>query len=216
MTADLPAGTHTMRVEYSGDSRFAATTGTATQVVTSPPVNVAFATTPAAPVAGAATTLTATVTAAAGPPKPTGTVYFSDGNTYLGATNVNGTTGVASLSVALSAGVHAISAEYGGDSIYFDTRALSTVTATQASTSLALTSSKNPTTSDGAVATYTATITATGTPTGTIYFYSDGTYVGAATVASKKGTFVDHPVAGKHVSRRCTPATPPSRAPVRR
>jgi len=64
---------------------------------------------------GQSVTFTATVTSAAG--TPTGTVQFKDGGTNLGsAQTVNGS-GVATFSTtALTPGVHAITADYSGDS----------------------------------------------------------------------------------------------------
>jgi hypothetical protein len=58
-------------------------------------------------------TVTATVTASSG--TPTGPVTFKDGATTLGTGTLNGS-GVASFTTsALTAGVHSITAVYGGD-----------------------------------------------------------------------------------------------------
>ena len=64
--------------------------------------------------AGQSVTFTATVTSSAG--VPTGTVQFKDGGTNLGAPQALNGSGVATFTTSsLTAGVHAITAEYSGD-----------------------------------------------------------------------------------------------------
>jgi hypothetical protein len=119
--AEFAVGTHVLTAVYSGDtthlgSASAAVTvtvllgATKTQTVTMLTSSVD----PAA--SGQSVTFTANVVAAAGSvAAPTGVVTFMDGGTVLGTKTLIGS-GVASFSTsALSVGVHAITASYGGD-----------------------------------------------------------------------------------------------------
>jgi len=95
---------------------------------------------------GTAVTFTGTVAASSG--SPTGTVTFFDGTKTLGTGTLSGTTATLKTS-SLAAGVHNITASYGGDSSF------------DASTSSALNETvDNPGTPSGS---YTVTVTATGT-----------------------------------------------------
>ncbi len=97
----------------------------------------------------------------------TGTVTFHDGTTALGAGTIS--SGVATLTTSsLAAGTHSITAQYGGDANY--NGAVSTPlsqTVNQASSTVALASSLNPSTF-GTSVTLTATVTAGAT--GTVTF----------------------------------------------
>lgn len=89
---------------------------------------------------GQSVTFTATVAPlASGADTPTGTITFKDGATTLGTTSLRHGSGSYTTS-ALSVGTHSITAEYGGDSIFF------------ASGSTALTHAVNSTSTHGAAA----------------------------------------------------------------
>jgi len=113
-TATLAAGTHTITAQYNGDSTYSGSTSAGL----SQTVNKANTTTaltsnrnPSNP--GQPVTFKATVS----PSTATGTVQFFDGTTLLGTSTVNG--GSASLSTSsLTAGPHAITAQYSGNSNY--------------------------------------------------------------------------------------------------
>jgi hypothetical protein len=115
------------------------------------------------------------VTATVG--SPTGVVTFRDGPAALGVSTLNAA-GQATLTVPdLTAGPHAITAEYGGSPTF----AASTGSLTQtvkAATAVAVESSFNPS-ALGQTVTFTATVSVTppgaGTPTGTVTFSVDGT-----------------------------------------
>lgn len=70
---------------------------------------------PTQPLNGRTTTLTATVTSAAG--TPTGNVTFTDGATTLGTSSLSG--GVATLATTLKGGSHTITASYPATGIFF-------------------------------------------------------------------------------------------------
>ncbi len=114
-TAALLAGMHTITAEYGGDANFATSSGAL--IGSTFTVNQAVSLTALAASAnpssyGQSVTFTATVTSSEG--TPTGTVTFKDGATTLGTGTLSG--GIASYSTAgLALGMHAITAEYGGD-----------------------------------------------------------------------------------------------------
>ena len=113
-TAALAAGTHTITAQYNGDSTYSGSTSAGL----SQTVNKANTTTaltsnrnPSNP--GQPVIFKATIS----PSTATGTVQFFDGTTLLGTSTVNG--GSASLSTSsLTAGPHAITAQYSGNSNY--------------------------------------------------------------------------------------------------
>jgi hypothetical protein len=115
-TAALTGGVHLVTAVYGGDASFTSSTsavlahtvnpaGTATTLASGPNPS-AF---------GQPVTFTATVTSAAG--VPTGTVTFLDGAAVLGTSPLSG--GAASFATAgLSAGLHSITAVYGGSASF--------------------------------------------------------------------------------------------------
>ena len=126
----VPAGgSHTYTASYSGDSNYAAATGTASSAVS---VSTAATTTTLAvagnTATGSTTVLTATVSTTAAGAAPTGAVTFYDGTTVVGAGTLSG--GTATASVLLPQGTHALTAKYAGDANY----AGSASTATAATT----------------------------------------------------------------------------------
>ncbi|HVS44717.1 MAG TPA: Ig-like domain-containing protein, partial [Candidatus Dormibacteraeota bacterium] len=128
-------------------------------------------------------TLTATVFPTSGT-VPTGSVSFDEElvpgivSSHLGDAPVvaAGNNGSASLAInTLSVGSHNLVAKYGGDAANLtSTSATLSYSVTKASTSTALSSSKNPSTSGDSV-TFTAVVTSSGgTPTGTVNFADGG------------------------------------------
>jgi Big-like domain-containing protein/VCBS repeat protein len=136
---------------------------------------------------GASVTFTATVTSATAG-TITGSVAFFDGATQLGMGTL--TAGVATFSTSsLTVASHSITAQYGGDPNYATSISpiLSQVVngAGKATTSTAVTSSLNPSTS-GTSVTFTATVTSAtaGTITGTVTFMDGATSLGTGTVGA--------------------------------
>jgi hypothetical protein len=187
-TSTLPSGLNSITVSYSGDSTFApansseflqrvnssGTTGATTTLISS--VNPS--------IVGQSVTFTATVQPSSGTLVPTGTVAFLDGSTQIGAGVLN-SSGVATVLAAFTtAGIHSITASYGGDTTFggsSSSPALSQVVG-QAPTSTAVASSANPSGVSQAV-TFTATVTVlapgTGIPTGTVSFLDGSTLIGS-------------------------------------
>ena len=138
---------------------------------------------------GDAVTFTASVTPSApSTGKPAGTVTFKDGTTMLGSSPLN-SSGVATLTVpSFTAGTHTITAEYSGDANFNSaTSASLSQVVNKAGTSLAVTSSNNPSESGESV-TFTADVTsAAGTPTGTAQFKIDGANAGEPVTLDANG-----------------------------
>src|SRR5262249_60966002 len=117
------------------------------------------------PPAGQPETLTATVTSPGG--TPTGTVTFFDGNTAISSGTLNAA-GQVTVTVALGAGNHVLTAVYRGDNT-FDPSTSAPVNQTvtsAAATAIALSASTNPVRT-GAPVTFTATVTAAAPGAGT-------------------------------------------------
>jgi hypothetical protein len=186
LTTRLGTGTHTIAALYSGDDNFTASSANVSVVVSQAQTSTTLQADVNPPVAGQPITLTATVLSdPLGQGTTTGTVTFQDGNTVLGTTNLQG--GVAQMPVSLPAGVHELTAGYGGVSNVFLSSGgnLSLVVRKAASTS-ALASSAATALINQPV-TFTLTVGATapggGTPTGSVTFTVDGLVQGAASLS---------------------------------
>ena len=139
---------------------------------------------------GQAVTFTATVKPASGSGIPAGTVTFNDGATALGTGTLNGGTATFVTS-GLGAGVHSITAVYGGDANFGGgTSPVLMQTVNKAASSTSVTSSNNSS-NRGAAVTFTATVTssATGTPTGTVTFQDGASTLGTGTLSGRRATF---------------------------
>jgi Bacterial Ig-like domain (group 3) len=184
MTGGLAIGNHPATAAYSGDSNCAASTSTGiTQMVTMAGAGTTLTSSanPSAP--GQPVTFTATVTCNF---TPTGTLTI-DG---VAGTPVTLSGGTATLTTSsLSPGSHTVTAAYFGDA---NCAASTSSTFTQlvgtAGTSVALTSSQNPST-QGQSVTFTATVSCSFTPTGTMTFTVDGTAGTAVTLSGGTATF---------------------------
>jgi hypothetical protein len=137
---------------------------------------------------GQTVTFTATVTANLSG-TPTGTVTFSDGANPLGTSTLNG--GTATLSVAtLAAGIQTIQAVYNGDSNFISSLGTLTQTVNPATTTIAISSSANPSNLNEPV-TFTATVTPQlgGQVTGTVTFKDGSTTLGSASLTGNVAAF---------------------------
>jgi hypothetical protein len=125
---------------------------------------------------GASVTLTATVTGSG--LTPTGAVSFYDGSTRLSTGTLS--SGVATYATSgFSGGAHSITAKYAGDSNYSAlTSSPLSLTVSQATPKISLTSSVNPVTI-GSTITFMATLTGIGAiPTGSVTFLDGTTQLG--------------------------------------
>jgi len=143
-------------------------------------------------------TFTATVTANLSG-TPTGTVTFSNGSATLGTATLSG--GSATISTAtLTVGVHSIKAVYSGDANFSGSSGSLNQTVNQASTTLELSSSANPSTFGEAV-TFTAAITPQfgGQVSGTVTFNDGSAALGSAPVSNNAASFTTSTLAvGSH------------------
>jgi alpha-galactosidase len=126
---------------------------------------------------GLSVTFTATVSGGS----PTGTVAFYDGLTQLGSAALNGSFQASISTTALPEGTRNVVAQYQGDATYASSTspllAVQVVDSRVATTTtVALTSGSNPSTS-GASVSYTATV-AGASPTGTVQFYDRDNLIG--------------------------------------
>jgi hypothetical protein len=193
----LSVAAHSITAVYGGDSSFSGSTSSAlTQTVNKASTGTALSSSLNPSTFGQSVTFTATVTATSpGTGTPGGTVTFKDGTTTLGSGTLNGS-GQATYTVttALAAGAHSITAVYGGSSSYNgSTSAAVTQTVNKSGSSTAVASSANPSVYGQAV-TFTATVSAVspggGTPTGTVTFKDGSVTLGTGTLnGSAQATF---------------------------
>ncbi len=183
-TSKLALGSHSITAAYGGDTNDSASVSpTLTQTVIQSNTTVTLTSSLNPSGYGSLVTFKATVT----PSAATGTITFADGNTTLGTGTLSG--GIATYTTsALALGTHSITASYGGDGNYGPgVSSPLTQTVTQANSSVALSSSANPS-SYGAPVTFTATVTPS-TATGTVTFMSGKTTLGTSTLSGGIATY---------------------------
>ena len=195
----LPVGTDNLTATYSGDTNFAASIGTATQVVSGYASTTVLTATPDPSYVGHPVTLTAVVTevGTAYSNRPTGTVTFYDGATQLGQSTLGfngGSSNATYITTSLASGTHTLSAVYSGDVAYYaSTSAPVTQVVNLYGSATTLTAAPNPA-GTGQAVTLTAAVTGSGTgaaiPGGTVTFYDSATQLGQATLdATGHATF---------------------------
>jgi hypothetical protein len=187
----LPGGVDTITAHYTDDGNYAGSVSTnLTQVISKGTTTVALSPLPNPVSAGAQLTLTATVATTLTGVSPTGTVKFFDGYTLLGSGTV--TAGVASYQTsALAVGSHSFLAEYSGDGNYSAASGTATDAVAKIATTVAVTSTSNPS-PVGQSVTFTATVNigaGTANPTGTINFYSGNTLMGTGALVGNQATY---------------------------
>jgi uncharacterized repeat protein (TIGR03803 family) len=219
-TSTLPVGTNAVTAVYSGDTNFLTSTGTLSggQIVTSASAGIGVASSQNPSVFGQSVTFTATISGEYGlvkgrsralikggvqPQDVSGTVAWST-NTGCGTTSVtSGNPGTATCTTSiLAVGTDTITATYSGDSNHSGgTGTLSGgQTVNQASTTLALTSSVNPSGLDQPV-TFTAAISPqySGQASGTVSFKDGATTLGSTTVSGNAASLTTSSLAvGTH------------------
>ena len=136
-------------------------------------------------VSGQSITFTATVLPT-GSSTPTGTITFQDGGGAFGSTSLSTIGGVATATFttsSLTAGMHSITAAYGGDANNAPGTSAPLSQIVEAGTTVTLTTSENPSLL-GDTVTLTATVpaAANGQPTGTVSFLDNGNGIGVGTL----------------------------------
>lgn len=171
--AALASSPYSITAVYAGDTTYNVSTSTAQALLVGTPVLSPTSTSVTSSAAngnqGAAITFTATVSSSASG-TPTGTVTFFDGTTSLGAAaTLSG--GKATLTTStLSAGTHAITATYSGDTSFMGSTSASL---TQTITAPSLTTALSPTSitiARGSSGTSTLTLTPAGGYSGSATF----------------------------------------------
>lgn len=197
-TSQLAVGAHTISAVYSGDSTHtaSATASLSERIQQASSTSLSSNVNPA--LVGAPVVLMATVTGAA--TGLSGSVSFLDGTTVLGVVPL-ASTGAATLAAAFAhSGTHRLTAIFSGDTN--DQASTSTVLAevvNLATTSVALTSSSNPSIVGNSVL-FTATVTSLGdTPSGTVSLRDGSTILATAIVSHRLATFsINSLAAGSH------------------
>jgi uncharacterized protein len=185
-TAGSPTGTVVLTDSDTTGTQTITLSGSSYNLTATNPV---LTSSPTAPVATQAVTLTATI-AGNGTTAPTGSVTFKDGtNTLCTAVAVAGTassvTATCAAGTALTATTHSLTAVYTGDSIYATstgTLSLTVAAITSATSVVALPTS----TTFGLPVALTAGVTSNlgTTPTGTVQFFDGTTAIGTAQTLS--------------------------------
>jgi hypothetical protein len=196
--ATLKPGSHLIIADYNGDANFNPSTGTLTQNVNTVGTTITLASSAPTAVFGQTLTFTATVSPNiqnAG--TPTGTVMFLDGNTALGMSSLQVVNGQYQASftpaASLSAGTHAITAVYQGDSTFAGaTSTILNQTINKSATTTTLTPSLNPSVFGQSV-TLTAVVSVNapgaGMPTGSVTFKDGSTVLGSGSLVLVNGQF---------------------------
>ena len=183
LVSTLSAGAHSITAVYSGDANYATSSSAAlTETVNQVASSVVLLSSLNPSSAGQSVTFTATLA----PTTATGTVQFLDGATSLGTVTITG--GSASLSLTtLAVGAHSITAVYSGDTNdATSTSAALVQTVNKTISTVALTSSPNPSTFAQSVSLSAAV--SPGAATGTVQFLDGSTVLGSATITSGVAT----------------------------
>ncbi len=182
-TSSLSQGTYTINAIYSGDSNFAYAVAPAFSLtITSPQATVALSANPNPATANQPVALTVTLT----PSTATGTITFLNGSSTLGiATITNGSATLSGLTPA--AGTYSLTALYSGNSTFPAATSPAVSLTVKANSSIAVTSSANPSNTKQSV-TFTAAVTPT-TATGTVQFLDGTTVLGSSTLSGGSAAF---------------------------
>jgi hypothetical protein len=175
--ANMPVGTHSITVVYSGDATYAgSTSAVALLTVIKATATATLASSLNPSVAGQTVTFTAMVS----PPIATGTVQFLDGTTVIGTAPVSGT--LASVSTAaLTAGTHSITAVYSGDANYHGATSAALTQTVKAATTTTVSANKS-TAVVGQTVTFTATVSPAAAP-GSVTFLDGAQAIGSVAVS---------------------------------
>ena len=198
----LPLGSDIITAAYSGDSQFAPSSGAINQTVNKAATATTVTSSPNPSTFNQQVTFTATVTGQFGG-TPSGTVTFSDGTTTLGTSPLSGGTATFSTG-SLTSGLHSINAVYSGDSNFLGSSASLNQTVNQASTTVMLTSSVNPS-GFGLPVTFSApaiTPQYGGQTTGTVTFKDGSTTLGSTSFSGNAAAH-QHPCRGHALDHCC-------------
>ncbi len=181
----LQAGNaHSLTAHYGGDSTDASSISAAVlENIEKAATATALSYTPQPAIAGGDTTLTATVTDTTGTGTPGGQVSFSLGGAVLGTAPLNAN-GVATLTMKFSPGNQPVTAAYAGDTNHDASSTSGQVTVQQATSTVSLRSSLDPSVLGNTV-TFTIAVQGNGgTPGGQVTLLADGKSAGTASLSA--------------------------------
>jgi hypothetical protein len=187
-TSALAVGSAMITAIYSGDNNFLASSTSTSVAINQASTTTSLAASPTSTTLGQPVALTATIgVVSPGAGAPTGSVQFFNGTTSLGTANLSGNSATLTTST-LPVGTESLTAEYLGDSNFSLSTSSAVAVTIAIATTIALTSSTNPSVFGQSV-TFAATVTplsGSGTPTGSVIFYDGSTSLGIATLSGKK------------------------------
>ncbi len=187
------SGVHSLTASYSGDSTYAASSGTVGETVNKNTASVAVVPSANPSPAGLALALVATVNGYS----PTGTVQFKDNGTAIGSA-VTLVSGQASISVMPTAQAgHTYLAAYSGDTGNVAASGQAIVNVTGANSTVAITASTNAGKPWSTSVTFTATVTGS-SPTGSVTFRDGGTGMQTVMLSGGKAAYSTYFANGLH------------------
>ena len=187
----LSVGTDTLTVSYSGDSVYAASSGTASEKVTSLLVPTVKATAALASI-DTADTLSVTATVTGPGATPTGTVKLSGGGYTSASQTLSGGSVTFTIPAnSLTVGADTLTVSYSGDTNYTTGSGTASVTVTPAPLTPTVTVTPATATVDsGSTLSVTAAVTGSGvTPTGSVTLSGGGYTSASQTLSSGSATF---------------------------
>ena len=204
VTSNLTLGLHSLTATYNGTLAYSPSISTVVvelvvdHLLTGTLTGLTSSLNPST--VGQSVTFTAVVTSAGVVTGngPTGTVTFKDGSTTIANLPLpNGSNTIAYTISNLPAGIHPITAQYNGDTLYAGSTSVvlsQVINNSQAATptTTSLTSTPNPAILNGSV-TFTATVaptTGSGTPSGNVVFRDGNTDIGTASIVVSGGKAV--------------------------
>eukprot|EP01037_Dinobryon_pediforme_P015739 gene15739-15893_t len=185
-TSTLSVGSHTITVTYPGDSYYVAGTITPLTLPVTQASSPSFALVSAS---GSSLTVgqTVSLTASGLANGATGTITFYEDGVSLGSASV-ASGGASFTTAALTAGSHAFSAVYSGDTNYLTNTTSLAILVKVIPAGFTLSSSSGATATVGDTPLLTASGLASAA-TGTVTFYEDGVSIGSGTVSSGSASF---------------------------
>ncbi len=199
-TSSLSVGSHSITCTYNGDGNFvASTSGAVSQSVNKSGSAAVVISSQAPSTFGQGVTFSIAVGAAApGSGIPSGSVTLSDGATVLGTVPLDGT-GAASFAPGpgFSAGSHSLSVSYPGDGNFLGTTSPTlTQVVNKAGTTVAMTSSLNPSTNASAVTLGASVASAVNGASGSVTFMDGSSPLGTGTINSSGSASLTLPSLG--------------------
>jgi hypothetical protein len=180
----LIGGTHTIEVDYSGDTNDAASSGTMIQTVNPVSTSTGLSSSKNPSTYGDTVTFTAKVK----PTTATGTVQFKiDGSLFGSAVTLSSGIATSGGISTLTGGTHTIEADYSGDTNDAASSWTISQTVKKASSAIIVSSSPNPSVY-GQPVTFTATVTPS-TATGTVTFKDGKSTLGTGSITGGTATF---------------------------